>query len=578
MSAKILVIGLDGAEATLMEKWAREGKLPAIARLLKGGSRCTLGNAMGTLPSSLWQEIIDSRSCARFPVVYHPNHLRTGEAVGRPFTAEEYDPSESFWAAAHRAGYSVAMLDVPYAHIEPNMPGPQLVEWGVHDPEFGHAVAPAAFADEVKNKYGAHPISTKHNGRCDHYPKSTAGYLELLEDLIAGLKKRTQLYTDVMNRKDWDLFLCGYTESHCAGHHFFHFHNQKHYAHDAAASDRLKGAMFEVYKAIDDSLGKVIAAAGEDSVVMLFAPNGMQDFTGGMQLLPEVLARLGMASDAGKGGKENMLRKAQILVKKIAPKSLVAPLRSLTKVGIVHRLQAEAGCLLDPFTSPKTKAATVPNNRIGAIRLNLKGREPFGSVEQGAEAQSLIASLREALLELKHPVTGALVVKKVQTAEEAFGRDHHPDTPDLLVEFRTDIGPIEECISPRVGHVRVPFGKMLNERTGDHTNNAALWAMGPNIAPGATHPHAHVLDIGPTVLQMMQVAKPNHMDGIALAWIANATRPMEKAGTLGSLGAVAFGLLAVLIPVRARLNDLLFAKSKAGQVVQALVEALPAVA
>jgi hypothetical protein len=244
-------------------------------------------------------------------------------------------------------------------------------------------------------------------------------------------------------------------------------------------------------------------------------------------MLPEILARLGLASDSGNGGKENLVRKAQIFVKKVAPKSLVAPLRSLTKIGVVHQLQAKAGCLLDPFTSPNTKAATLPNNRIGAIRLNLKGREPFGSVEPGEPQRKLIADLCQALWELRQPGSNEPVVKSIMTADEAFGKEHHPDVPDLLVEFRTDIGALEECVSPRVGHIKVPFGRLMNERTGDHTTNAMLWAAGPAIERNRLEPGADILDIGPTVLSLLDVPPPNHVDGKPLSWV-KALRPVKS--------------------------------------------------
>jgi predicted AlkP superfamily phosphohydrolase/phosphomutase len=472
---------------------------------------------MATLPASLWQEIIDSRSCSRNPTLYYPNQLRTGEAAGRPVTAADFEAKDSFWSIASRSGRRVAMLDLPYAHLDPDLNGLQLIEWGVHDAEFGYAAGPGSFGDEVA-KLGAHPVSRKHNGRCDHYPKNTDGYLELLDDLLKGLELRTSLYTNVMRRETWDLFACGYTETHCAGHHFFHFHNAKHYAHDPNAPERLKDALFAIYRAVDSSIARLVEAAGGDVTILLFTPQGMQDFTGGYHMLPEILARLGLASDSGKGGQNNVIRKAQSFIKKLAPKSMVAPLRGLTKLGIVHRLQADAGCLLDPFTSPNTRAAVVPNNRIGAIRLNLTGREPFGGVKPN-EAAALVADISAALLDLRDPKTNQPIVKSVMTAEEAFGQDHHPDVPDLLVEFRSDIGPLEECVSPRVGHVRVPFGKLMNERTGDHTTNAALYATGPAIARSRQMPQADILDIGPTVLSLLDVAAPNRLDGQAIDWI-----------------------------------------------------------
>ena len=45
----------------------------------------------------------------------------------------------------------------------------------------------------------------------------------------------------------------------------------------------------------------------------------------------------------------------------------------------------------------------------------------------------------------------------VVTAEEAFGAERHPDVPDLMVVFRTDLGTIESCRSKRVGLLTAPL-------------------------------------------------------------------------------------------------------------------------
>jgi hypothetical protein len=96
------------------------------------------------------------------------------------------------------------------------------------------------------------------------------------------------------------------------------------------------------------------------------------------------------------------------------------------------------------------------------------GREPYGSVHPGAEAERLVAELRAELLDLRQPGSGERIVKQVVTAEEAFGPDHHPDLPDLMVVFRTDLGALEACRSHRVGTVRAPSFTALVPRTGDH--------------------------------------------------------------------------------------------------------------
>jgi predicted AlkP superfamily phosphohydrolase/phosphomutase len=125
----------------------------------------------------------------------------------------------------------------------------------------------------------------------------------------------------------------------------------------------------------------------------------------------------------------------------------------------------------------------------------------------------LIRVLRAELLALEHPERGEPIVKRVVTAREAFGTDHHPDLPDLMVVFRTDLGPLDACRSDCVGLVRAPVRNARINRTGDHTAESRLWVIGPNVRAGGAVRQANVLDIAPTVLELLGVSRPEGIDG-----------------------------------------------------------------
>ena len=88
---------------------------------------------------------------------------------------------------------------------------------------------------------------------------------------------------------------------------------------------------------------------------------------------------------------------------------LPRPVKAVIKRAVRHAaLQAPvaaAGCLVDPFDSPRTRAAFVYNNRCGAIRLNLRGREPHGAVAQD-DAPRVLAQLARELRALRDPASG----------------------------------------------------------------------------------------------------------------------------------------------------------------------------
>lgn len=71
----------------------------------------------------------------------------------------------------------------------------------------------------------------------------------------------------------------------------------------------------------------------------------------------------------------------------------------------------------------------------GRIYINLKGREPRGSVEPGAEYESLRDDLIARLLSLRSP-DGELVIERVEKRETLYGKDCTSLVPDLVALAR----------------------------------------------------------------------------------------------------------------------------------------------
>jgi len=251
MPASVVVIGLDAAEATLLERWAEEGFLPAIAYLQKHGGVSHLANSLETLPGAIWPELQTGRSGGKLGLFYHPSQFHTGEERSRPITPEDVDASNYFWSVASQAGRRVAAIDMPQTVPFRGLKGVQVFEWGLHDRNFRIASQPPELLDDLRKRHGDHPVDS-----CDRFHGSTRdGYRRLLEALIEGVKRKTDLILDVMAREEWDLFTCAFGESHCTGHQFWHFHDEGHPAHEADALEDLRNALRTVYQQIDEGSG-----------------------------------------------------------------------------------------------------------------------------------------------------------------------------------------------------------------------------------------------------------------------------------------------------------------------------------
>ncbi len=500
MPARVLVVGLDASDKDLLERWTAEGDLPAFAALRERSAEYRLANGALTLPPSFWPEIWSGRSSGRTGFYFPMRQLRTGETSVRPVEPEEVDGT-AFWSIAGAAGRRVAAVDVPWTVPIAGVNGLHVEGWGSHDRPFGFRCEPPELREELRARYGDYPLwPAGEDGAAPRPPcyalgASDAEYDYLLGALLAGLERKRSLFLDLLAREPWDVFACAFGEPQCVGHQFWHFLDAP------AAPERFQNAIRSVYRKIDEGLGALVEAAGEDATVLAISSAAMGPTIGGQQLIPEVLVRLGLSSGAGAAAqiRSRLPVGLRVLLRRVVPAAARAP------------LQAKAGSLTSPLDSQGTRAVALDGDTASWIRLNLSGREPHGSVEPD-EAPKLLEELRRELLALEDPATGEPIVAQATTAFEAFGPDHHPDVPDLMVSFRQDLGRLDACRSERVGLIRqphVPPGR----RTSAHPPAPTwLWAAGSPFEARSQH-EGNILDIAPTVLSLLGVEAPDRLDG-----------------------------------------------------------------
>lgn len=507
MPARVLFVGLDASDKDLLERWAAEGQLPSFRRVQEQAAEYRLDNTMLTLPTGVWPELWSGRSCGRSGFYFPIRQLRTGESSVRPLDPHELVPP-GFWSVAGDAGLRAAAVDIPWDVADPGLNGVHVSGWGTHDRPFGASSAPPDLLDEIRARHGDYPLWSDGFAHSRTHPpcycprRTDAEFQQLLDGLLSGLDAKLALFLDLLGREEWDLFACVFGEPQCVGHQFWHFLDSPQ------APERFRNAIRDVYRKLDAAMGRVIDAAGDEAIVLVVAPQGMGADTGGAQLIPEVLVRLGFGSGAGTAAQ----------LRSRLPQGLREGIRSVLPAALRTPLQAKAGSLTSPLESSRTRAAAFDGDTCSWIRLNVEGREPHGSVPP-AEAEALLAELRTELLALEDPATGEPIVLQALTALEAFGPERHSDVPDLMVAFRRDLGRLDACRSERVGLVHQPHVTPAG-RTAAHPHAPSwLWVTGAGFRFGSRH-EGNILDIAPTVLSLLDVPAPPILDGRPLERIA----------------------------------------------------------
>lgn len=504
---KLLVIGIDAANGSLVRTWAAEGILPNLAGLMRRGRTAALRGVDGFFTGSTWPSLLTSTNPARHGIHYLVQLVPGTYRFARPHEAE-YIRAPMFWEALSKAGRRLAILDVPLSKLDPTVRGIQTVEWAGHDSVFGFQTSPADLAVEILKKHGPHPVPSD----CDSIGRSPEDLYCFVETLLRGVQAKARLTADFLRRDPWDLFLQVFTETHCVGHQCWHLHDPNHPAHDATIAARQGDPLRRVYQAIDKAVGELIAAAGNPPVLVVM-PHGMSHCLGTHLLLPEILGRLGLSVGLPPVPRR---REPMDLVRAVARR---LPSRAKDIACRWLERPARPGSFGLPTLGIDPKASccfVVPNGlAVSGIRLNLAGREPQGTVAP-AEIERLFQDLTRDLLEIRDERTRTPLVRRVLRTADLYQGPNLDSLPDILVEWhdeaacgttavRSGANSLIRASSPRIGTVEAVnrYG-----RTGEHRSGGLLVAAGPGIGPDGDDLAVSILDVAPTITAALGVDLP----------------------------------------------------------------------
>ncbi|MEQ8717505.1 MAG: alkaline phosphatase family protein [Acidimicrobiales bacterium] len=503
MRQRLLVIALDAAEADVLEEGIDTGRFPNLAGIARQGSSARLTNSMEFLPGTIWPELHTGRSGWRDGHFCHVAQLHAGETRPRPTRVDEIDIGGAWFNVAAQAGRRVVVVDPPQMLGDVGPRGVSVDQWQMHDHNWDMRVEPPELAPlfEAAARETPYPVCDSHHG------DTIEGYRSLLADLKATVAAKRDITVQLLERP-WDVAFVTFTESHCAGHQFWHFRDPGSPFHDPDAPGDLRDAVETIYTELDAAIGALVAAAGDDALVVVVTSHGMQWEVGGQAALTVALTRLGYGSD-------------DIPLAEVR-RRIPAPVRRLARRVVPRRVVDALGADARHFErGGSTRAVTVPNNRGGAVRLRVRGRDPGGVIDPD-EVAEVLTSLRSELAQLRTVATGEPVIASMTTPGEAFGPDAHADLPDLLIDFRRDVGALDRVQSPATGVIEVPLRWPWLPRTGDHTDHTRVWLQGPGCEE-VDMQGASAIDLAPTLLTACGVEVPSDMDGVSRLVVGRET-------------------------------------------------------
>lgn len=518
---KIIVLGWDGATWDLLKPWAESGALPAVARLMAEGAAGELRSIVPPTTAPAWTSMLTGTNPARHGVMDWVTR-RPGVYQSMPVTASMC-VQKSMWELLSEAGHRVFTFNVPLTYPVRPLNGAVVAGLGVPsvDSDFTY---PASLRDELLAALGEY-ILYPNPGQ----PDTDARVESFIKRLYHVTDLQFRAIDYLRSREDWHSWMAVLSGTDAVQHVMWRFHDPLHLQYDSRKSARFGGELKRYFQYVDRRLGELMDGLGRDTVLFLVSDHGFGPLYGWFHVNTWLLRHGYLAL---KPGAWSRLRHGLFRLG-ITPLNVYSVLRAIGLGGLKSevtagrgrgRLQALVPLVFLSFADVDwTRTRAYALGQIGPIYLNLRGREPQGTVSPGAEAEALRAEIVERLRQVRDPESGELVVGEIYRPEEVYAGPFLPSAPEIVFmpRFESPRGQI-----PGFGEVdfgtNLTIAPMRRGIAGVHRMNGVFAAYGEPVRAGTWVEGARLIDLAPTALYLAGQPVPQDMDGRVLS---QALRP-----------------------------------------------------
>ena len=467
MPARVMIIALDGADGALLDRWSADGTLRNLAALRARGAAIRLSAPAGVTDDALWASFQYASSLGEHGRYHFYQRLDSGD-MGMVFRDETDRPS--FWDALSTEGLNVAILDVPKCGLPRPLNGIHLVDWLVHGRYFDEPKSyPESLASEIVAQFGPAPPS-----RCHYEGPSLIDHevLEMTANLRKSVAQKRAAGLHYLRSEPWDLFVLGFKEGHCAGHHFWDFADPAHPGHDPARAASLPDPIRTIFVDLDAAVGDLVAAVGPDTAVAVFSTTDMVPNATLAHLMPRIVRRIRRRLS------DTLLTRAlRHGVRLCFPTAHVMP-----------------PCSLLPY-----------NENCDALRISPQWglfRQTPGYERKKAAMLDRIESLLRDLTDVD---TCRPAIAAIDRPSATYAGKHAAALPDLLIRYPAGAVP-RAVVSPQLGRIE---SERPNVRPGNHAPGGMLIFSGDTFAGASS-----MQDIGPLAAKALHADAAGRSAGV----------------------------------------------------------------
>lgn len=517
----VLMIALDAADASLIERWTADGTLPNLARLRERGAYGRMASTADWLAGTPWPSFYTGTLPPEHGFLFHVQWRPDRMCHDRP--RNDWLPLTPFYRRFGHHGKRTVAIDVPITYgvgPEDDFDGVEVTSWSTHDKIGRTSAYPPGTMKRIRRRFGREPITIEAGG-----PQRQGALLRLRDRLVSSVERQTALATLLMREQRWDFFLLALGAAHRGGHKLWDRSSIKGDLRPEN-EERYDTALRDIYVACDEAVGRLVAQAGPDVTVLVCALHGMATTNSRFHMTPMMLERVLSVGESATAARA-MPGISSIGLQRLRS-ALPLGFRTALKSRLPERLQDRLTMYwqgTDKRDWSRTRAFCLMGDLQALVHVNLRGREAAGIVEPGQEYEQLLNEISDGLMSFVDADTGEPVVKRIGRGNELY-----PDArrrrvqPDLIIDWADgSVLGHRAFTSPRFGTVDWPTpGHPLDGRGGHHVSQGWLLAVGESIEPGTRIENAHSHDLNATIHALLDVPRPDYMRGCALEAICGA--------------------------------------------------------
>ena len=510
---KTIVLGLDGAAWSVLDPLLARGRMPNLAGLMARGVRAEALSTTHPVSPVAWSSIATGKNAGKHGIFDFGR--RTPGTYRIETVTSRLQRGPALWDVAAAAGLACGVFNVPVTWPPRDTGGFMVTSILTPSTEAGFTY-PAELAADLNDVTGGYEIATR-----DVFdPAEPRPYLD---SILATIAKREKALDCLLDRFAIDTGVLVYTESDHVQHKLW---PDEGFPAGAAPPWPASGVC-EVYERLDAAVGRLIERFGDEANLLLVSDHGAGPLRGVMYINQWLRDRghLRLRRSVGYPLKW-FLARTDLLVRvyRVAQRLGLGRLGRLVPDSLRQGV-ATSFVSFDDVDWSRTCAYS--HGEFGQIYLNLRGREPQGIVEPGAQADEVLARLTRELGEVVDPATGRPVVTKVWRRDEVFHGPAAAAGPDLL--FVLDDYARDASVQFGIGR-RGVLGEPEFADRGCHRPEGVFIAAGPDLR----HTRADrisCMDITPTALHLLGLPVPDDADGRVLTEILAgdaAARPVTR--------------------------------------------------